>query len=269
MTILLLTQTPRDDLLMTDPNIPASYEPAPDLLQNRLILITGAGTGIGRAAALACAAHGATVILLGRTVARLEETYDQIEKAGGPQPAIYPLNLATAAEKEYTDLHDTLEREFGQLDGLLLNAGILGQRTSIEQTTLVDWNQVLHVNVTANFTLVKALLPLLRKSEDASLLFTSSGVGRKGRAYWGAYAVSKFATEGLMQVLADELENVSSVRVNAINPGATNTAMRRTAYPAEEPSKNPSPEQIMAPYLFLLGPDSKGMNGQSVNAQRR
>jgi NAD(P)-dependent dehydrogenase (short-subunit alcohol dehydrogenase family) len=206
---------------------------------------------------------------LGRTVARLEETYDLIEQVGGPQPAIYPLNLATAAVKEFTDLHDTLAREFGRLDGLLLNAGILGQRTSIEQTRLEDWNQVMHVNVTANFALVKTLLPLLRQSDAASVLFTSSSVGRKGRAYWGAYAVSKFATEGLMQVLADELENVSAIRVNAINPGATNTAMRRTAYPAEEPSKNPLPEQIMAPYLYLLGPDSGEVNGVSVDAQPR
>lgn len=253
---------------MTDVSrIPADYLPAADLLRDRIILVTGAGAGIGRAVAIASARHGATVILLGKTVSHLEATYDAIEQAGGPQPAIYPFNLATAAVKEYADLHDTLAREFGRLDGVLLNAGVLGERKSVEQTTIEDWNQVLQVNLTANFLLAKSLLPLLRQSDGGSLLFTSSGVGRQGRAYWGAYAVSKFAVEGLTQVLADELANVSSIRVNALNPGATNTTMRRTAYPGEEPSRNPAPEAIVTPYLYLLGPDSGSANGQSFDAQ--
>jgi NAD(P)-dependent dehydrogenase (short-subunit alcohol dehydrogenase family) len=247
--------------------IPADYQPAADLLRDRIILVTGAGAGIGRAVAIACARHGATVILLGKTVAHLEETYDAIEQAGGPQPAIYPFNLATAAVKEYTDLHDTLSREFGRLDGVLLNAGVLGERKSVEQTSVEDWDLVMQVNVTANFLLTRSLLPLLRQSDAGSLLFTSSSVGRKGRAYWGAYAVSKFAVEGLTQVLADELENISAIRVNAINPGATNTEMRRKAYPGEEPSRNPLPEEIVTPYLYLLGPASAGITGKSFDAQ--
>ncbi len=246
---------------------PADYQPHNDLLRDRVILVTGAGDGIGRAAAMSYAAHGATVVLLGKTIEKLEAVYDAIEAAGGPQPAIYPLHLGGAVMKDYNDLHDTLEKEFGRLDGLLHNAGLLGQRRDIAQTTVESWEEVLQVNVNAEFMMTKALLPLLLKSDDASLIFTSSSVGRKGRAFWGAYAVSKFATEGLMQVLADELENTSNVRVNSLNPGATNTSMRRSAYPAEEPGSNPEPEAIMATYLYLMGPDSKGVTGQQFDAQ--
>ena len=249
--------------------IPHDYHPAADLLRNRVILVTGAGDGIGRAAALSFAAHGATVILLGKTIAKLEAVYDEIETAGGPQAAIYPLKLGGATMEDYDTLRETIEREFGRLDGVLLNAGILGQRKSILDSSVSDWNDVLNVNLTANFMLTKALLPLLLKSDDASIVFTSSGVGRKGRAFWGAYAVSKFGIEGLSQVLADELDTTSNIRVNCINPGATNTAMRRVAYPAESPSLNPLPEQIMPVYLFLLGPDSKGITGESFDAQRK
>ena len=249
--------------------IPANYQAAPDLLRDRVILVTGAGDGIGRAAALAFAAHGATVILLGKTIAKLEAVYDAIEDAGHPQAAIYPLKLGGATATDYSELHDVIETEFGRLDGLLHNAGILGQRKSIEDTTAADWNDVLNVNLTSNFMLTKALLPLLKKSNDASIVFTSSGVGRKGRAFWGAYAVSKFGTEGLAQILADELDTTTNIRVNCINPGPTNTAMRRVAYPAELPSVNPLPEQIMATYLYLMGADSKGVTGKSFDAQNK
>jgi len=250
-------------------SLPRAYQPAADLLRERVILVTGAGDGIGRAAAISFAAHGATVILLGKTIAKLEAVYDEIEKAGGPQAAIYPLKLGGATMEELETLRETIEREFGRLDGLLHNAGILGQRKSILDSAVKDWNDVLNVNLTSNFMLTKALLPLLMQSDDASMVFTSSGVGRKGRAFWGAYAVSKFGVEGLSQVLADELDSISNVRVNCINPGPTNTAMRRVAYPAESPSVNPFPEQIMPAYLFLMGPDSKGVTGQSIDAQSK
>ncbi|MDI3322764.1 YciK family oxidoreductase [Pontibacterium granulatum] len=243
------------------------YQAPEQLLEGRIILVTGAGDGIGRAAAKTYAAHGATVVLLGRTLEKLESLYDEIEAAGYPQPAIVPLNLESATEHEYMELANTLEQEFGRLDGLLNNAGSLGVRTSIETYDPTIWNQVMQVNVNASFMLTQALLPLLQESDDASIVFTSSGVGRKGRAYWGAYAVSKFATEGLMQVMADELENTSPIRVNCINPGATRTQMRVTAYPGEPPQTNPTPEEIMPVYLYLMGEDSKEVNGQSLNAQ--
>jgi len=255
--------------------IPEHYIPAANLLRDRIILVTGAGDGIGRAAAISFAKHGATVILLGKTIAKLEAVYDEIENTIATdgtkcsQPAIYPLKLGGAAMQDYETMHDALANEFGRLDGLLHNASILGQRKSILDTSVSDWNDVLNVNLTAQFMLTKALLPLLQKSEDASLLFTSSGVGRKGRAFWGAYAVSKFGTEALAQILADELDTTSNIRVNCINPGATNTAMRRIAYPAEHPAANPLPEQIMPAYLYLIGGDSNGVRGQSFDAQIR
>ncbi len=247
--------------------IPTDYSARADLLKDRVILVTGAGDGIGRAAAIAFAAHGATVILLGKTIKKLEAVYDEIENADCPQPAIYPMKLGGAAFEDYQALAETIEQEFGRLDGLLHNAGVLGERKSIRDTKPSDWNEVLNVNLTSNFLLTKALLPLLEKSTDASIVFTTSSVGRKGRAFWGAYAVSKFGVEGFAQVLADELDSTTPIRVNCINPGATNTAMRRMAYPAEYPGNNPFPEQIMPTYLYLMGADSKGLTGKTVNAQ--
>jgi len=243
------------------------YSARPDLLKDRVILVTGAGRGIGAAAARTFAAHGATVILLGKTIEHLEEVYDQIEKAGGPQPAIFPFNLETAQPHQYDELAATIEREFGRLDGLLHNAAILGPRTPIEQFSGDNFMRVMHINVNAVFMLTSVLLPLLKLSNDASVLFTSSSVGRKGRAYWGAYAVSKFANEGLMQVLADEVDGTCAVRANSINPGATRTGMRAQAYPGENPLQNPTPEEIMPVYLYLMGPDSSGVNGQAFDAQ--
>ena len=247
--------------------VPENYTPAADLLADRTILVTGAGDGIGRAAALAYAAHGATVILTGRTVSKLEVTYDAIEAAGGSQPAIIPLDLATAGEEEAGQLAAAIGSTFERLDGLLQNASILGERRPLASASWKAWQEVMQVNVNSQFLLTRALLPLLEASPRASVIFTSSGVGRVGRAYWGAYAVSKFATEGMMQVLADELENTSDIRVNSLNPGATNTAMRRTAYPGEVPTDNPSPEAIMPAYLYLMGDDSAGVTGAAFNAR--
>ncbi len=243
------------------------YQAPEQHLKGRVILVTGAGDGIGRVAAINYAAQGATVILLGRTPEKLDHVYDEIEAKGYPQPAIVPLNLESATEHDYIELANTLSQEFDQLDGILHNASLLGVRTPLESYDPVIWNQVMQVNVTAPFMLTQALLPLLGNADDASIIFTSSGVGRKGRAYWGAYAVSKFATEGMMQTLADELDNTSSIRVNCINPGATRTQMRATAYPGEDPGTLPTPQDIMPVYLYLMGADSKSSNGQSLDAQ--
>ncbi|MFC2993280.1 YciK family oxidoreductase [Halomonas tibetensis] len=243
------------------------YQVPANLLQGRILLVTGAGDGIGRAAALTFARHGATVILLGRTIAKLEKVYDEIESAGGPQPAIFPLNFEGATLKDYHDMAETLEKEFGRLDGILHNAGLLGRITPFEQYNPALWEQVMQVNINGPIWMTQALLPLLKASEDASLVFTSSSVGRRGRAYWGAYAVSKFATEGVMEVLADELDHLGNVRANSLNPGATRTQMRKQAYPGELPESLRTPEEIMPTYLWLMGPDSKGHNGEQFDAQ--
>lgn len=243
------------------------YQPAADLLEGRIILVTGAGDGIGRAAALAFAGHGATVILLGRTITKLEKVYDEIEAAGGPQPAIFPLNFEGATLKDYHDMAETLDKEFGRLDGILHNAGILGRITPFEQYNPELWEQVMQVNINGPIWMTQALLPLLKSSPDASVVFTSSSVGRRGRAYWGAYAVSKFATEGFVEVLADEVEHLGTLRVNSLNPGATRTAMRKSAYPGENEMTLRAPEEIMPTYLWLMGPDSRGHNGEKFDAQ--
>ena len=244
-----------------------SYQPPRDLLAGRVILVTGAGDGLGRAAALAYARHGASVILLGRTVVKLEKVYDEIEQQGGPQPAIMPMDMAKAGIDAYRQTAEAVETEFGRLDGLLHNAAYLGALTPFSLYSLEMWPQVMQVNLTAAVLLTRACLPLLEKSADASIVFTSDDVGRSGRAYWGAYSVSKFAIEGLMQLLAVELADTTPIRVNSLNPGAVRTALRARAYPGENPAILPAPEQVMAVYLYLMGRDSAGVTGQALNAQ--
>lgn len=243
------------------------YQPAANLLQGRVILVTGAGAGIGRAAARTFAAHGATVILHGRTLAKLEALYDEIENAGSPQPAIVPQELSTATPADYQHLADTIEREFGRLDGILHNAAVLGDITPLEMYDPDTWDFVMNINLRAPFLLTQALLPLLKQSPDASVVFTTSSVGRRARAFWGAYAVSKAGVENLSLMLADELRNISNIRVNCINPGATRTGMRASAYPGENPMTLKPPEDLMPLYLYLMGPDSKGTSGESLDAQ--
>ena len=242
------------------------YQAAKDLLINKTILVTGAGDGIGRAAAICFAKHGATVILLGKTVKKLEAVYDAIEQAGCPKPAIVPLDLKGATEQNYIDMAETIEEQFGHLDGLLHNAGMLGVLGPFKHISMDSVTEVMQVNVIAEIMLTKALLPVMKKSPQASLVFTSSSVGRQGKAFWGEYAISKFATEGMMQAIADEYEG-SNLRANSINPGATRTAMRANAYPAENQQTLKAPEEIMATYLYLMGNDSVEVNGQQFNAQ--
>lgn len=242
------------------------FKAQPDALNGKIILITGAGAGIGKTLALHCADLGAKVILLGKTVKKLEAVYDQIELLGKEQAAILPVDLNGATEEHYSDLADTVKREYGKLDALVHNAsqlGVLGPFAHIEKST---WDEVMHTNVTAQFLLTKALIPVLSLAEQASIIFTTSSVGHAGRAYWGAYSISKFASEGMMQVLADEFEH-STLRFNAINPGATRTTMRASAYPAEDSSLLKSAEDIMPSYLYLLSDESKEVTGQRINAQ--
>lgn len=234
-------------------------------LAGRLILITGAGDGIGKAAANTYARAGATVILVGRTQSKLEALYDDIVAAGWPEPIIHPLDFATASPEDFALLGDTLLSQFGPLHGLLHNASVLGGLGPIQFTAPEIWHKIMQVNVNAAFLLTRAVLPAMQQAEDARILLTSSSVGRRGRAYWGAYAVSKFATEGLMQVLAEELQDTTQIRVNSINPGATRTEMRRAAYPAEDPSTLPTPESLMPAYLYLMLPASQSLHGQALD----
>jgi NAD(P)-dependent dehydrogenase (short-subunit alcohol dehydrogenase family) len=246
---------------------PRLHQPAPDELKGRVIMVTGAGSGIGRAVALSLAAAGAEVILLGRTVRKLEAVHAEIAKLGGPEASIVPLDLERALAADYEAVTTAIEKRYGRLDGLLHNAALLGALTPIEQYDIPMFMRVMHVNVTAAFVLTQHLLPLLRASKDAAVLFTSSGVGKRGRAYWGAYSISKFAVEGFTQVLAHELEGSTSVRVNIIDPGKVRTPMRRQAYPSEAAESLPTPESLTASYVALLGPASRGITGQRFSAQ--
>ena len=243
------------------------YQAPQNLLKDKIILVSGAGSGIGKAAALAYAQNGATVILMGRNVERLEQTYDEIEQAGGAKAAITPFDLEGANDDNYQELVNSIHTEFGRLDGLLNNASVLGSLTPIQSYSLNTWNQVMQINLNAQFALSKYCLPLLQAAETASIVFTSSGAGRKPYAYWGAYSVSKAATEALAQVLFLELENTSKIRVNTINPGSTATKMRSLAFPGENPDKLPKAEEIMALYLYLMGNDSLQENGKQFDAQ--
>ncbi len=248
------------------------YAPPAGLLRGRVIAITGAGDGIGRALALSAAQLGAELVLIGRTVKRLEAVHAEIAALTTPigpaaEACIAPLDLEKALAPDYEGLAAALQQRYARLDGLVHNAGILGTLAPIEHVDMLSWVRVLHVNLTAAFALTKVLLPALRASADASVIFTSSSVGRRGRANWGAYAVSKFGVEGLSQVLSDELDGNSAVRVNAVNPGPTRTRMRRQAYPGEDPAQPTEPAAILAPYLWLLGPASRGVTGQSLNCQ--
>lgn len=244
-----------------------AYQPAPDLLKDRVILITGSGEGIGRAAAINYALHGATVVLHGRSINKLEVIYDEIEALGAPQPAILPLQLSSASAMDYETLFHTLDKQFGRLDGILHNAGILGERVALADYPVEVWDDVISVNLRAPFVLTQALLPLLKRSDSASVVFTSSGVGREARPLWGAYSVSKFGTEALSKIFAAEFVDQTHIRFNCINPGGTRTAMRAKAYPQEDPKTLPTPDDIMPAYLYLMGKDSHGITGQSFDAQ--
>ena len=244
---------------------PNHYEYGSNVLQNRIILITGASDGIGKALALHTAQFGAQVILHGRNSRKLESVRDDIEAIEGAlRPSISVLDLAIATGDEYQALAHSVEESFGRLDGLVQNAAILGQRLPIEQYNTAEWQRVLQVNLTAPFVLTQQLLPLLKKSDDASIVFTSSGVGKTGKANWGAYSASKFGIESLSQIVASENEH-TIVRSNCINPGPVSTGMRLEAYPDEDREQLASPGDILGGYVYLLGPDSRGISGQSFD----
>lgn len=242
------------------------YQPKHDLLNNHHILVTGAGGGIGREAALTYARFGARLILVGRTESKLIAVQQQIAAENGIPALVVKLDLLKATQHDCQQLADKLSQQITHLDGVLHNAGLLGDIAPMSEQNITTWQDVMQVNVNATFMLTQALLPLLLKAPSASLVFTSSSVGRQGRAGWGAYSVSKFATEGMMQVLAEEYKH-TNLRVNCINPGGTRTPMRASAFPDEDKSKLKTPADIMPLYLYLMGDDSRRKTGISFDAQ--
>jgi NAD(P)-dependent dehydrogenase (short-subunit alcohol dehydrogenase family) len=252
---------------LMSPVIPKNFRADRELLAGRAILITGAGSGLGRALAIQCARAGASVILSGRNGAKLERVYDEIESLGRAAAAIAALDLATATALEYDALARVVGSEFGRLDGLVHCAGLLGDRTPLEQYDVPTWCKVLHVNLTAPFILTQVLLPELRKSKDGSVIFVSSGVVKQSRPFWGAYAVAKTGLEAVRSLYFEELEGEANLRVNSVNPGRMRTAMRAAAYPAEDPNTVPAPDSVTGPFLYLLSSLGRGIDGQFIDAQ--
>lgn len=240
------------------------YQAPQNLLQGRVILVTGAGQGLGRTAALTFAAHGATVILHGRNVEKLETVYDEIEAAGGPQAAIFPLDLFAAGDKEFEALAGGVRSQLGRLDGILHNASHLDNLHSLETHTLEQWQVSLRVNLIAPFALTRACLPLLKAAPDASVIMTSETHGHAPAAYWGSFAVSKAGVETLVKMWAQELELYPNLRLNGLIPGPVQSPQRTRTHPGEVKESLPEPESLMPSYLYLMGGDSRGVSGQIV-----
>lgn len=236
-------------------------------LKKQVILITGAGGGLGSTAALTLAKQGAHIILLDKSIPKLEKIYDVIINAGAPTPTMYPFDLAGASEAQYQELAETIDKTYGSLQGLLHSAVELSAYTPIEIYETKDWGHTLNVNLNAPFILSRVLLPILQKSEHASIVFTSDSMARNPKAYSGAYGVSKIALEGFAKILAEELETANKIRVNTLIPGAVNSPLRKKLFPAEDKSKLPEMDYLNELYNFLFGIESIGITGQTIDAQ--
>ena len=235
-----------------------------DEFKDKIVLVTGANRGFGFAITMDLARAGATVIMLGRDLGSLEYAYDAVVDAGLTEPILYPLDLEGATPENYQELQDNILSQFGKLDGLVHNASILGAQMPIEQYDIKLWYSTLQINLSAPFMLSQFLIPALSKSDDARVIFMSSTVGREARAYWGAYSVSKFGIEGFAKTLSEELEK-THISVNTVNPGKMRTEMRRAAYPAEDSSKVPLPEEKSQAIVYLLSTLSPKINGKQLS----
>ena len=247
--------------------LPKDYKAQQNALTEKVILVSGGGSGIGKSAGLIFAEHGADLILVGKNPAHLESTYQEFLDKNLKPPLLHVMDLEKSNENDFQEINTVIEKEFGKLDGLLNNAGILGDKTPLENYKIDVWKKVFDINVHASFLLTKSLLPVLKTAVNSSIIFTSSGVGKRGKAYWGAYSLTKFATESMMQIFSEELENTSNVRVNSIDPGRVRTKMRAAAYPAEDPLSLLEAKDIMNAYLYLMSNDSLETKGESISAQ--
>ena len=247
--------------------LPADYRPDHNTLKGRQVLVTGASRGLGRAIACDLAAAGAQTILLARDVKALEHLADEILAAGHAEPILIPCNLEAATHAHYEEIAEHLRARLGHLDGVIFNAGMLGELSPLATYDPTVWARVFQVNLHSPFLMLRCLLPLLDAGTRSSILFVSSAVGRQARAYWGAYAASKFALEGMMQVLADELASAARVKVNSVNPGRCRTRMRAQAYPAEDAEKLPEPASLAPFFTYLLSPSADHFHGRQLDLQ--
>jgi NAD(P)-dependent dehydrogenase (short-subunit alcohol dehydrogenase family) len=247
-------------------DLPTDNLPPHDLLAQRVILVTGAGQGLGKTAALCFAAHGATVILLDRQLKRLESVYDEIERAGYPQPLIFPMDLEKATEEDFAAMAEGIYQTLGRLDGILHNAAHFDNLSPLEIQTMAQFQTMLRVNLIAPFALTKACMPLLARAQDASVLFTLSSSGHAPKAYWGSHGISKAALEHMLQAWALELEQVPGLRLNGVIPGPVQSPQRRKSHPGELHQSLPDASSLMPTYLYLMGPGSVGISGRILQA---
>lgn len=237
------------------------------LLTDHVILITGAGGGLGGTAAVALARQGAHIILLDKSIPKMEQVYDAIVATGGPEPTMYPFDLAGANEDQYQELADTIDRQYGSLQGLLHSAVDLSAYSPVVNIKTKEWGHTLNVNLSAPFLLTRVLLPVLQKSAHASIVFTSDSSARLGRAYTAAYGVSKIAIEGFAKILAEELESAQKIRVNTLVPGAIDSPLRKKVFPAEDKTQLPAMDSLNNVYCYLFSNESLGVTGQTIDAQ--
>lgn len=234
-----------------------------DNFTDKVILITGASDGIGKATAIECARQGATVIIHGKTQPKLEALYDEIVQAGYTEPVIYPLDFEKMTPEDCDTLNQVVHKEFGKLDGLFNNAGWLGASSPIQQYDLKLWHRVIQINLNATFMLTQACIPLLNHEDNSSVVFT---LDDKCTAYWGAYGVAKAGLSAFMKILADELES-TAINVKGLNPGAVRTAFRTRAYPAEDPTGLTNVEDVAKAAAFLLSKESNTINEASSHGR--
>ncbi len=239
-----------------------------DLLADRVILVTGAGQGIGRNAALAYAEHGATVILHGRKTEKLEQVYDEIEALGRASAIILPFDYEQATEAGVAELIEAIASQLGRLDGILHNAAWTFGPMPLAFHTLAHWQSLMQVNLLVPAMMTRACFSLLKAAPDASVIMTGDTHGQIPAAYWGAFAVAKAGVEALVKIQAEEWEIYPNLRINALIPGAVDTPQRTKTHPGSNNRILPKPADLMETYLFLMGPNSTGITGKTFNCQK-
>ena len=242
-------------------------EPLQASLVDRVVLVTGATGGLGRAIALACARAGATVVIHGRVVRKLEALYDEIMAGKLPEPVILPLDLARAEAADFANVASALDAQLGRLDALVHTAALLGSLGPLEHQSFDNWLSLLRVNVAAPMGLTRIVMSLLARAADGSVVFTLDSRGQEPRAYWGGYAVTKAAIAALAHELADEWENRRNLRVNAVVPGPIRSPLRNQSHPGEDPAQLPLPDALVPLYRHLIAGRSKAESEALIDAQ--